>query len=127
VNHEPADTGADMETAVPAPAWDHFPHEADIGLVGIGPTKAEAFRQAAIALTAAVTDPSTVRLLTPITFECHAPNDELLLVEWLNTLIYEMAVRSMLFGDFTVEIDRGELHATARGEKVEQERHEPAV
>lgn len=39
------------------PSWQHFSHDADIGLVGIGPTKAEAFRQAAIALTAVVTDP----------------------------------------------------------------------
>jgi hypothetical protein len=34
------------------PSWEHFSHDADIGLVGIGPTKAEAFRQAAIALMA---------------------------------------------------------------------------
>jgi HAL2 family 3'(2'),5'-bisphosphate nucleotidase len=117
---EPANAGA-------VPAWEHFSHEADIGLVGIGPTKAEAFRQAAIALTAVVTDPANVRSTTPVTLECRAPNDELLLVEWLNALIYEMAVRSMLFGDFTVEIGYGELHATARGEHVDRDRHEPAV
>jgi 3'(2'), 5'-bisphosphate nucleotidase len=110
-----------------APAWEHFSHEADIGIVGTGPTKAEAFRQAAIALTAVVTDPASVRLTTPVTLGCRAPNDELLLVEWLNALIYEMAVRSMLFGDFTVEIRDGELHATARGEHVDLDRHEPAV
>jgi 3'(2'), 5'-bisphosphate nucleotidase len=110
-----------------APAWEHFSHEADIGIVGTGPTKAEAFRQAAIALTAVVTDPANVRLTTPVTLGCRAPDDELLLVEWLNALIYEMAVRSMLFGDFTVEIGDGELHATARGEHVDLDRHEPAV
>ena len=38
-----------------------------------------------------------------------------------------MAVRSMLFGDFTVEIDDDELRATARGEHVDLDRHEPAV
>jgi SHS2 domain-containing protein len=116
---------ADTEAVVPA--WEHFPHEADIGLVGTGPTKAEAFRQTAMALTAAVTDPSRVRSLTPVTIECKAPDDELLLVEWLNALIYEMAVRSMLFADFTVEIGDGELHADVRGEPVDQDRHEPAV
>jgi tRNA nucleotidyltransferase (CCA-adding enzyme) len=110
-----------------APAWEHFSHEADIGIVGTGPTKAEAFRQAAIALTAVVTDPANVRLTTPVTLGCRAPNDELLLVEWLNALIYEMAVRSMLFGDFTVEIRDGELQATAHGEHVDLDRHEPAV
>jgi tRNA nucleotidyltransferase (CCA-adding enzyme) len=109
------------------PCWEHFSHDADIGLVGLGPTKAEAFRQAAIALTAVVTDPAGVKALTSIELVCRATNDELLLVEWLNTLVYEMAVRSMLFGDFSVEIDDGELHATARGEPVDLERHEPAV
>lgn len=109
------------------PAWEHFSHEADIGIVGTGPTKAEAFRQAAIALTAVVTDPSSIRSITSVAVHCHAPDDELLLVEWLNALIYEMAVRSMLFGDFTVEIDDGELRATARGEYVDPDRHEPAV
>jgi tRNA nucleotidyltransferase (CCA-adding enzyme) len=107
--------------------WEHFSHDADIGLVGLGPTKAEAFRQAAIALTAVVTDPDRVSTVTSIDVVCRGPNDELLLVEWLNALIYEMAVRSMLFRDFTVEIEDGELRATAGGEPVDRERHEPAV
>lgn len=109
------------------PSWEHFSHDADIGLVGIGPTRAEAFRQAAMALTAVVTDPDTVRSTAAVTVVCRAPDDELLLVEWLNNLIYEMSVRSMLFGDFAVEIEDGELHATAWGETVDPDRHEPAV
>ena len=109
------------------PSWEHFSHDADIGLVGIGPTKAEAFRQAAVALTAVVTDPQTVSALTPVAVACRAPSDDLLLVEWLNELIYEMAVRSMLFGDFDVEITDSGLQATAWGEPVDPDRHEPAV
>ena len=108
-------------------SWEHFSHDADIGLIGIGPTKAEAFRQAAIALTAVITDPRTVRPAVPVPLVCRAPNDELLLVEWLSALVYEMSVRSMLFGDFTVEIGNGELRATALGEPVDRARHEPAV
>ena len=109
------------------PSWEHFSHDADIGLVGIGPTKAEAFRQAAIALTAVVTDPAMVRTVAAVPIVCRAPSDELLLVEWLNALVYEMSVRSMLFGDFSVEIADGELRATAWGEQVDPDRHEPAV
>jgi tRNA nucleotidyltransferase (CCA-adding enzyme) len=62
-----------------------------------------------------------------VSIACRAPNDELLLVEWLNALIYEMSWRSMLFGDFTVEIADGEVQATAWGESIDRERHEPAV
>ena len=107
--------------------WAHFSHDADIGVIGAGATKAEAFRQAALALTAVVTDPGRVRLVEPVRVSCEAQNDELLLVEWLDAVIYEMAVRSMLFGDFSVAIEGGHLRATAYGEAVDVDRHEPAV
>jgi tRNA nucleotidyltransferase (CCA-adding enzyme) len=116
-----------QETVTSTSSWGHFSHDADIGVVGVAPTKAGAFRQAALALTAVVTDPSRVRPLLPVPVFCQAQSDELLLVEWLNALVYEMAVRAMLFGDFAVEIDGGELRATAYGEPVDVDRHEPAV
>jgi SHS2 domain-containing protein len=115
------------ETAATTSSWAHFAHDADIGVVGIGPTRPEAFRQAALALTGVVTDPSRVRPLQPVPVFCQAESDELLLVEWLNALVYEMAVRAMLFADFAVEIEGGTLRATAYGEPVDIERHEPAV
>ena len=108
-------------------SWAHFAHDADIGVRGIGPTKAEAFRQAALALTAVVTSPTAVRTLDAVPVQCEAPNDELLLVEWLNALIYEMAVRAMVFGDYSIDIEGHTLHATAYGEPVDITRHEPAV
>lgn len=110
-----------------APSWEHFPHDADIGVAGVGPTKAEAFRQAATALAAVITDPALVAPLTPVPIECTAPNDELLLVEFLNAIVYEMAVRAMLFGRFDVELAEGAVRATAWGEPVDPDRHEPAV
>jgi tRNA nucleotidyltransferase (CCA-adding enzyme) len=108
-------------------SWDHFSHDADIGLVGTGPTLAEAFRQAALALTAVVTDPAGVRPAREVPISCRAPTDELLLVEWLNALVYEMAVGSLLFGDFRVTIADQSLQAVALGEPVDPDRHEPAV
>jgi SHS2 domain-containing protein len=107
--------------------WEHFAHDADIGVAGMGPTKAEAFRQAAMALTAVVTDLALVRAQTDVAIECYAPTDDLLLLDWLNAVIYEMATRAMVFADFTVSIDGTRLQATARGERVDVERHEPAV
>ncbi|HZR45542.1 MAG TPA: archease, partial [Candidatus Manganitrophaceae bacterium] len=58
---------------------------------------------------------------------CEAPDDELRLVDWLNALIYEMAVRRMLFGRFKVTLNGPRLHGTAWGEKVDPARHQPAV
>jgi len=58
---------------------------------------------------------------------CEAPDDELLLAEWLNRLVYEMATRRMLFSRFAVRIDGVRLSATAWGESVDVARHQPAV
>jgi tRNA nucleotidyltransferase (CCA-adding enzyme) len=107
--------------------WEHFDHGADIGIRGVGPTKAVAFEQIALALTGALTDPAAVRHDTAVEVACDAPTDELLVVEWLNALVYEMATRHMLFGVFAVILEDSRLSGTAWGEPIDVERHEPAV
>ena len=107
--------------------WAHFSHEADVGIRGIGASPREAFEQAAVALAAIVTDPRRIRPLEEVPITCSAPDHELLLVDWLNALIYEMATRKMLFARFEVCLTGGCLKAKAWGEKVDVARHEPAV
>ena len=107
--------------------WEHFEHGADIGVRGFGPTRAEAFEQAALALTAVITDPDLVHPTEGVEVVCEADDDELLLAAWLNALIYEMAVRNLLFGRFEVELDGHRLHGIAFGEPVSAARHRPAV
>jgi tRNA nucleotidyltransferase (CCA-adding enzyme) len=104
--------------------WEHLPHGADITICGFGRSKAEAFEQAAIALTAIVTKPDAVAALEAVEIACAASDDELLLVEWLNALIYEMATRRMLFAKFDVRIDAHHLSAKVWGEPMDVERHE---
>jgi len=60
--------------------WENFPHDADIGVRGEGNNVAEAFEQAALALTAIITDPEKVRPVETIKIMCEAPCLELLLV-----------------------------------------------
>ncbi len=84
-----------------AAGWDLLPHDADVIVRGWGPVPEAAFEQAALALTAVVTD-TEVAGETSVTVTCKAENIELLLVEWLNAIIYEMAVRQMIFGRFEV-------------------------
>jgi len=107
--------------------WEHFPHEADMGIRGIGRTKSEAFEEAALALTAVITDPAEVRPELELIIGREAPDDELLLAEWLNALIYEMATRRMLFSRFHVVLKPRKLEARAWGESVDVTRHQPAV
>jgi SHS2 domain-containing protein len=107
--------------------WEHFAHGADIGVRGRGASLAEALAGAAKAMTAVVTDPDHVRPLQPVKIHCEAPADDLLLVDWLNALVYEMATRSMLFSRFDLHCDHGRLDAEAWGEAVDVARHTPAV
>jgi SHS2 domain-containing protein len=105
--------------------WEHFPHDADVGVLGFGATPAEAFEQAALALTAVVTQ-AQVKPKVRVDVACEATDLEPLFVEWLNAVIYEMAVRSMLFGRFVVRIDGTRLAGTLWGEPVDVARHAPA-
>jgi SHS2 domain-containing protein len=107
--------------------WEHFAHGADIGVRGRGATAAHAFEQAALALTAVVTDPALVGRTATVPIRCQAPDLELLLYEWLNTLVYHMATQHLLFSAFDVRITDGNLEAEAHGEPVDVERHAPAV
>jgi SHS2 domain-containing protein len=113
-----------MREIISKPSWHHFPHDADIGVEGRGATPEEAFEQAAVALTRAVTQ-AEIGTGDVVEVRCDAPSIELLFVEWLNAVIYEMAVRGMLFGSFSVRIDGAVLTGKLWGEPVDVQRHAP--
>jgi len=110
-----------------APRWEHFDHGADIGVRGIGGSLAEAFAQAALGLVAVAVDPARVRAVIAVDLHAEAPDVELLLVDWLNAVVYAMATRRMLFARFDVTAHDRSLDARAFGEPVDRARHEPAV
>jgi tRNA nucleotidyltransferase (CCA-adding enzyme) len=107
--------------------WEHFSHQADIGVRGLGESVTEAYEQAALALTAVVTDLALVIPVQAVTIECDNPDRELLLVDWLNAIVYEMATRSMLFSRYQIHLEGTHLTATLHGEAVDVKRHQPAV
>lgn len=109
------------------PRWEHFEHEADVGVRGIGATPAQAFEQAALAMTAVITDPAAVQLRERVEIRRQDADLELLFVDWLNALVFEIATRHVLFGAFAVEIEGGTLSAVAQGEPIDVARHHPAV
>jgi len=122
-----AEAPASAAESAPKRGWEHLSHDADIGVRGFGPTLAAAFEEAAIALTAVITDPALVKPSTPVSIACAAEDREILFVEWLESLIYEMATRRMLFSRFQVAIEDGKLRATAYGEAIDVPRHQPAA
>ncbi|MEE9259148.1 MAG: archease [Nitrospinaceae bacterium] len=107
--------------------WEHFHHEADMGVRGYGPTQEKAFEQAALAMTAVISDLEKIRQDEVVEVACEAPEADFLLTDWLNALIYEMAVRKMLFSRFEVALEGERLRGKAWGEPVDVERHQPAV
>lgn len=113
-----------------APRWEHFAHGADIGVRGLGPTREAAFAQCARALVAVITDPAGVREAGSVALSAQAPDDELLLVEFLNALVFEQSAHRWLAARCEVAIEGapgGRLSAAAFGEPVDVARHQPAV
>jgi len=78
-------------------------------------------------MTAVITDPGTVSAEQSVSIHCEAPDPELLLVDWLNALIYEMATRKFLFSRFEVQLTQNVLDALAWGEQLDPEKHGPGV
>ena len=107
--------------------WEHFTHDGGVGVRGIGATIEEAFEQGGnLPWTCVITNPREVVPLEEIEIDCEAPDEELLLAEWLNKLINEMEMRRMSFSHFDVEINGHHLQAAALGEGIAGDRHKPA-
>lgn len=107
--------------------WEHFPHAADMGVRGIGKTKNEAFEEAAKALVALTTDLERVSPKEKVEVSLSAPDDEQLLVEWLDALVFEMATRLWVFSRFEVRIEGVRLEGVLWGEPFDESRHGTGV
>jgi SHS2 domain-containing protein len=116
-----------VNSKVLTPHWEHFEHGADIGIRGIAPTLEQAFEQTAVAMTAVITLPDQVSADKAVSIHCQAPDHELLLLDWINELVYQMAVQGLLFKRYQVTINDSNLAATAYGEPVDRKKHQPAV
>ena len=112
--------------------WEHFSHGADVGIRGRGRTVERAFAFAAQALTAIVTNPANVKSLQQVEVICAAENPDrlfydYLFYDWINSVVFEMDTRKMVFAEFEVKIAEGKLYGLLRGEPLDGDRHEPAA
>ena len=101
-------------------------HTADIGINAYGTDTREMFSNAAAGLFSLMVDLNTVREDTEREVELSAEDkdEETLLVEWLNELIYMFDVEHILFRRFEIDIISADyLKARCFGEKLEPERH----
>lgn len=107
--------------------YETFEHEADIGIRGYGNSPEEAFAHAAAAMYSVMVDLDRVSAREKRTVAVRAPERELLLVEWLNSLLALSDIERLVFSRFSVVIRGDELHGEVWGETLDRVRHEPSV
>lgn len=98
-----------------------------MGVRGHGTTLEEAFASAAEGLTAVVVELSDVEPVEKVDFTGSASDPELLFYDFMNSIVYEMAVSARVFSRFRVRVEGDCLQVEAWGERVDVERHQPAV
>jgi SHS2 domain-containing protein len=99
-------------------------HTADVGIRAFGETLAEAFSNAARAMFSLITSLDSIQGKIYRDIEVTAPDREILLVEWLNELIYLFDAEQLLFEKFDIiKLTNKEITARCYGEKVDKSRH----
>ena len=114
------------------PGYDYFDVEADVGVIGRGPTAAEAFVQTALGVFALIVEPASVEARDRREVRAHAETLESLLVTWINECLYVHEVEGFVARAVDLEVFEtspragGEplrLHSFLRGEELEPSRH----
>lgn len=83
----------------------------------------EAFEEAARGFFSLFTDLSTVRTTEKVTIFCESSDSDWLFSDWINTLIYEIRERGMLFSEFKIHVEGINVKGEIRGERIDPKRH----
>lgn len=107
------------------PGFEILEHTADVGLVAYGSDLKEAFANAATGLFSLIAELDEVEERVSYPVEVQAPDEEALLVAWLNELIYLFETEHVVFRRFEVrELAAGRLEAEVYGEPFDPSRHQ---
>ena len=99
-------------------------HTADVGIRAYGASVNQAFANAAKALFSLITELDNVNEVLHRDIELVAPDQESLLVEWLNELIYLFDTENIIFKRFDItRLNSTRLKARGYGEKVDSSKH----
>ena len=104
--------------------FEFIDHTADIGIVAYGADLKESFANAALALFSLIAELDNVSEGFRQELEVTAEDEEGLLVQWLNELIYLFDVEHLIFRRFEiVDFTPTRLRAICYGERVDPLRH----
>jgi len=99
-------------------------HTADIGIVAYGADIKQVFANAAIGLFSLMAELHDLKEDVQRKLELSAEDVEILLVEWLNELIYIFDVEHILFKRFEIDkLSNTEIKANCFGEKIQPGQH----
>jgi SHS2 domain-containing protein len=99
-------------------------HTADIGIVACGADIKQVFANAALGLFSLMAELDELKEDIQRELELSAEDIEVLLVEWLNELIYIVDVEHIIFRRFEIdELTANQLRARCFGEKIKLGEH----
>jgi len=99
-------------------------HTADVGIRAYGADMSQAFANAAKAMFSLITELDDVEEVEYRDIELTAPDQESLLVEWLNELIYLFDAENIIFKRFDIaQLSDTHLKARSYGHKVDSSKH----
>ena len=99
-------------------------HTADVGIIAYGSDMSQAFANAARGMFSLITELDDVQEVLHRDIKVTASDQESLLVEWLNELIYLFDTDNILFKRFEItRFDNTQLRARIYGEKVDHSKH----
>ncbi len=99
-------------------------HTADIGIIAYGSDLKRAFANAARGLFSLITELDDVEEVLHRDIELTASDEENLLVEWLNELVYQFDTEGIIFKRFDIiQLNSTHLKARGYGEKVDSVKH----
>ena len=91
-------------------------HTADIAIKAYGNTLKELFENAALGMFNIIADLEGIKSSTEIDIKVDAPDEEELLVEWLEELLYNFYTKNIIFSEFNItELTDNRLTANVKG------------
>ena len=100
-------------------------HTADVGLVAYGSDLKEAFANAAYGMFSLIAELEGVGAGFCREIDLQAPDQETLLVDWLNELLYMFDVDHVVLSRFEItDLNRSRLRARVFGEWIDASRHQ---
>jgi len=106
------------------PEFEIIDHTADVGIIARGDSVGDVFINAAHGMFSLIADLDKVAEVDIQEIVVEAPDQEELLVTWLNELLYLFDAENLIFSRFEItHLGKDKLEAIAYGEKVDPARH----